>query len=95
MKKVKNLKEIIEFEKNVNCCFNLDYNEEYEKEFIIEIKKLFKKFNLNENDLYNVYMFEEDDIEDEEYMLIKVDYKYVIVYMCCNNESIKFFVFDK
>ena len=86
MKKFNELEKLIEFETN-RIIDDFGEDDEFIGNVTIELTNLFETYND-----CTIYVFETDEIEDEEYGLIEFNDIIKHVYMTCRGESVRIIV---
>lgn len=93
MKRVKSIDDIVKFEKKIAKKYDADFDEYVYRS---QLKSLFEKHNIDEND-FRGFVYEENDvdcIDDEEFMIIEIDDVFKKVYASWRAWDVRFTIFD-
>ena len=94
MTKVNNSESIIAIEKarSVDYCYDFDENDE--RIFAEQLTALFDEYGLSANNLLGVYLFDDEDITDSEYLMIRIGEKFIVVHLEWIADIVAFMVLD-
>ena len=94
MTKVNNIESIIAIEKARSVDYGYDFDENDERIFAEQLTALFDEYGLSANNLLGVYLFDDEDITDSEYLMIRIGEKFIVVHLEWIADIVAFMVLD-